>query len=103
KTGVKVKADRFKDQTLSIATKPRRAAAGGRGGGRGGGGGQGTPPPPAEWLSDSPGKIYFTRQSRDMHRLDVAVADAATGEVTTLIEERLNTYIDTKPLRLVNN
>jgi dipeptidyl aminopeptidase/acylaminoacyl peptidase len=37
-----------------------------------------------------------------MHKLDVCVADTATGEVKPLIEERLNTYIETRPLRLVN-
>jgi Prolyl oligopeptidase family/Dipeptidyl peptidase IV (DPP IV) N-terminal region len=38
-----------------------------------------------------------------MHRVDICVADTATGEVKTLIEERLNTYIEIKPLWLVNN
>ncbi len=38
-----------------------------------------------------------------MHRLDVCVADTATGEVKPLIEERLNTYIESKPLRLAGN
>ena len=36
------------------------------------------------FLSESPGKLYFTRLSRDMHKLDVCVADTATGEVKTL-------------------
>jgi dipeptidyl-peptidase-4 len=104
KAGVEVNLDRFTDQTVSIATKPRPAGAGGGRGGRGGGrGGAQTPPTPAEWLSDSSDKLYFTRLSRDMHRLDVCVADATTGEVKTLIEERLNTYIESKPLRLVGN
>ena len=49
-----------------------------------------------------PSKLYFTRLSRDQHRLDVVVADTATGDVKTLIEERLNTYVESKPLRLVN-
>ena len=34
--------------------------------------------------------------SRDLHRLDVCVADTATGEVKALIEERLNIYIETQ-------
>ena len=38
-----------------------------------------------------------------MHRVDVCVADTTTGEVKTLIEERLNTYIEFKPLCLINN
>ncbi len=55
-----------------------------------------------KWLSDTPDKLYFTRASRDRHKLDVCVADTKTGDVKTLIEERLNTYIDTRPLRLAN-
>ena len=39
-------------------------------------------------------KLYFTRLSRDEHRLDVCVADAASGEVKTLIPERMNVYIE---------
>ena len=89
---VKVKAERFKDQTMSIATAPapsvRRDPR--------------TPLVP-QFLSDSAGKLYFTRLSRDMHKLDVCVADTATGDVKSLIEERLNTYIESRPLRLVNN
>jgi len=112
---VTVKADRFKDQNLSIATAPvsqreredARTLAGGQGqGGQGGGGGQGQAAAAgvaAKWLSASPDKIYFTRLSRDMKRLDVCVADATTGEVKTIVEERMNTYIESRPLRLVNN
>ena len=100
KSGVRLKADRFKDQTLSIATKPQRNAGGGRGGGAAQAGAR---PVPAQWLSASSSKLYLTRLSRDMHKLDVAIADTASGDVTPIIEERLNTYIESKPLRLVNN
>jgi len=86
---------------VSLLALAGEGGRGGRGGGRGGA--APTPPTPAEWLSDSPDKLYFTRLSRDMHRLDVCVADASTGEVRTLIEERLNTYIESKPLRLVSD
>jgi dipeptidyl-peptidase 4 len=91
KSKVKLKAERFKDQTLSISTAP---AASVRRDPR--------QPQANEWLSDSAGKLYFTRMSRDLHRLDVCVADPGNGEVKTLVEERLNTYIESKPLRLVN-
>jgi dipeptidyl-peptidase-4 len=92
KQRVTMKTNRFVDQTLNIATMPQPNNI------------QRDPrrPVPAQWLSDSPGKLYFSRLSRDQHRLDVCVADTATGEVTTLIEERLNTYVESKPLRLVN-
>ena len=101
---VKLKSERFADQTVSIATKPQRPPAGAAGGGRGGGGAAGGPPARAsEWLAEGTDKLYFTRLSRDMHRLDVCVANTVTGEVKPIIEERLNTYIETKPLRLANN
>lgn len=98
KAAVKMKIDRFKDQSVSIATAPRRQ---GGGGGRGAGA-PGDGPPPM-WLSATSDKLYFTRSSRDLHRLDVCVGNPETGEVRALIEERLNTYIETKPLRLTNN
>ena len=41
--------------------------------------------------------------SRDLHKVDAAVASPDTGEVKVVVEERLNTYIETKPLRLANN
>ena len=79
KAGVRMKVDRFKDQSISIATKPQRPGTGGGRGGGGGGNNNQTPQIPAEWLSDSNGKLYLTRQSRDLHRLDVCLADPATG------------------------
>jgi dipeptidyl aminopeptidase/acylaminoacyl peptidase len=102
KAMVKVKTDRFKDQSLSIAQAPMRGQGGG--GGRGMMGGDPEQIPPAsQWLSDATDKLYFTRQSRDLHKVDVCIANPATGDVKPLIEERLNTYIETKPLRLANN
>ncbi len=103
KSMVKVKADKFKDQSLSIAQAPMR----GQGGGGGGRGMMAADPeqiPPApQWLSDASDKMYITRQSRDLKRLDVCIVTTATGEAKPIIEERLNTYIETKPLRLANN
>jgi dipeptidyl-peptidase-4 len=96
---VKMKTDKFKDQSLQIATARQPSNAGG------GRGGAGTSPDAVEpqWLSESSDKLYFTRQSRDLHKLDVCVASPDTGDVKVLVEERLNTYIETKPLRLANN
>jgi len=90
KTRVKVKADKFKDPALDIFTAPRRSLDREKG-----------DPPPAQWLADASDKLYFARQSRDLHGLDVCVADTATGEVRVLIEERLNTYVEYQDLRLL--
>ena len=47
-------------------------------------------------------KIYFTRLSRDEHRLDLCVADVATGEVKPVMQERMNVYIEEKPIRFLS-
>jgi len=68
-----------------------------------GGGGGSTEPSITKWLSDSSDELYFWRRSRDQHRVDVIRADPATGEVTVVIEERLNTYVEHQsPARLEN-
>ena len=84
---------------------PARFGAGGGGGGGGRGQGAGTNPdvPEPQWLSETSDKLYVTRTSRDLHKVDVCVANPENGDVKVLIEERLNTYIETKPLRLANN
>ncbi|MDH4217315.1 MAG: DPP IV N-terminal domain-containing protein [Candidatus Aminicenantes bacterium] len=91
KDKLKVNAERFKDQTLYIMTArypvntrddDYRAPL---------------------WLSETPDKLYFSRTSRDLKRIDVCSADTATGEVTNLIEERLNTYVEIRRLGFIAN
>lgn len=91
KAKTKIKADAFQDQTIRIESAPRKVLDREK-----------DNPPPSQWLSDTTDKLYFVRLSRDLHRVDVCLADTATGDVKVLIEERLNTYIETQPLRLVN-
>lgn len=113
KSRVKLKSDRFKDQQIGVYTAPvsnadrerARTFQVDRGdqdqqqqqGPPGGGGGI-----EPRWLSDTSEKFYFSRTSRDLKKIDVCVADTTTGEVKTLIEERLNTYVEIKPLRLLS-
>ncbi len=58
---------------------------------------------PRMWLSKSSDKLYYSRTSRDLHKIDMCVANTETGEVTTLIEERLNTYVEEENPVLLNN
>lgn len=58
---------------------------------------------PTKWLSKSSNEVYFSRISRDLHKNDFCVLNLDNGEVKVLIEERLNTYVETKPVHLVNN
>ena len=48
-------------------------------------------------------KIYFNVISRDRKKMEVCVADIKTGTVKVLIEERMNTYIESRDLVLLNN
>jgi dipeptidyl aminopeptidase/acylaminoacyl peptidase len=55
------------------------------------------------WLSEGSDELHFVRISRDRHRADVMVADATSGVARTIIEDRLNTYLETRtPFRLAN-
>ena len=116
KARVKIKEDRFPDQQVSLYTarvtnaerERARFIQVDRSGDQDqqqqqqGGGPQGSGVEP-KWLADGSDKLYFNRTSRDLKKIDVCVADTATGEVKVLIEERLNTYVEIKPLVLVNN
>ena len=56
----------------------------------------------SRWLSPTSDKIYFTRTSRDLKRIDIVQADAITGEPKVAVAERSNTYIELQPMRLLS-
>jgi dipeptidyl aminopeptidase/acylaminoacyl peptidase len=90
-TMIKVDVAAFKDQTLSLLSAPRLKKE------------RDDDYVASKWLSKTNDKLYFTRTSRDLKRADICYADPATGKVTVVIEERLNTYVDLNDLGLVNN
>lgn len=90
KTSKQIKIDAFKDQSISIERAPytnkdvyAKYVS-------------------AKWLGDN-SKFYFTRQSRDQKRVDLCSVDVTTGEVKVIIEERLNTYVETRDFEFFNN
>lgn len=90
KTSKVINIDKFKDQSVDIHTKPftnkdRYADY-----------------YSSTWLGDNE-NLYFTRLSRDLHRVDVCKLNIQTDSVTVLIKERLNTYIETQAPQLVSN
>jgi len=111
---VKIKTDQFKDQQLAVYTAPVTNAERERArvfqvdrGDQDQQQQQQQGPPTVgqvepKWLSDTSDKLYFNRTSRDLKKIDVCVANTATGEVKTLIEERSNTYVELRPLRLLS-
>ncbi len=91
KKRVTMKADAFKDQAIQVATARSLARDRDK---------EKTEP---RWLSETSDTLYFWRLSRDLHRVDVCAANTETGEVKPMIEERLNTYIETQPLWTIGN
>ena len=53
------------------------------------------------WLGDDSG-FYFNRISRDLKRYDICRVDLDSDSTRTVISERMNTYVEYRPLRLVN-
>jgi dipeptidyl-peptidase-4 len=85
----KMSSEAFKDQQMAMVTAPisnlqreKQETA-------------------SRWLSPTGDKVYFTRTSRDLKRVDVIEADALTGEPRIAVAERSNAYIDIQPVRLL--
>eukprot|EP01133_Synstelium_polycarpum_P009402 gene9402-11009_t len=57
---------------------------------------------PSVWLGND-SKIYFSRTSRDLKRIDVCMVDINTEKVSPLIDERFNTYVEINRPGLVND
>jgi dipeptidyl-peptidase 4 len=53
------------------------------------------------WLGTDT-RFYFTRTSRDLHRIDVCEANVGDTIATALIKERLNTYVEVRRLGLID-
>ena len=90
-SSVKVEDDPWKDQLLSISNDPQFTYP------------DSNEPRRSLWLSDTSDELFYVRMSRDRYRADIMVADAATGVARPIVEDRLNTYMETRaPIRLPN-
>ena len=91
KKGKKIAVDQFKDQTVSIhrANLTNKARL--------------EEYVPNTWLSETSDKFFITRASRDLYRIDICAVNTETGETKVLIEERMNTYVETKRLHILGN
>ncbi len=89
-TGKELNLSLFKDQDISVWAEPGKLNT------------RDDDFRPLQWLGTND-KFYFTRTSRDRKKVDICVADIVTGSIKTLIEERFNTYIETRRLGLVND
>jgi dipeptidyl-peptidase-4 len=57
---------------------------------------------PSLWLGNN-SKLYFSRTSRDLKRVDICAADINSGVVSPVIDERFNTYVEINRPGLVKN
>ena len=57
---------------------------------------------PMIWLGTYD-KLYLARTSRDLKKIDQCIVDINTGDVKTLVEESLNTYVEIKKPGLLKN
>ena len=57
---------------------------------------------PMIWLGDN-NRFYFSRTSRDLKKIDICALDVTTQNVTVLVEERLNTYVEIRKPYFFNN
>ncbi len=87
---MKVKTEAFKDQQMGLATAPITNLQREKG------------EAAQRWITASGDKLYFNRTSRDLKRIDIVEADAATGESRVVIAERSNAYIEIQPLRFLD-
>ncbi|KIA91492.1 peptidase S9 [Pedobacter kyungheensis] len=90
KTYKKLNVSAFKDQSISVWSKPALNKD------------RDNEFRPSVWLGND-NRFYFSRTSRDLKRIDIGTVDIATGKVTPLIDERFNTYVEVNRPGLVND
>jgi dipeptidyl aminopeptidase/acylaminoacyl peptidase len=89
KTFKELDIKQFKDQDISVWSAPQPANS------------RDDDWRPLLWLGDN-NKLYFNRTSRDLKRIDLCTVDINSGQVKTVIPERLNTYVEVRRPGLVN-
>ena len=78
----------YKDQTLEIARKPLLQKQ------------RDMEERPTVWLGDND-RFFLTRSSRDLYRIDVCSYTVGQDTIVPVIEERMNTYQETRALKVL--
>ena len=82
----------FQDQTFSVFTKKRTLVDR-----------ELLNAPATEWMGGDNSKFFLQRTSRDLKRIDVCSVDIAELKATPIIEERLNTSMESRPIELIRS
>lgn len=84
-----INTSKFKDQSLSVGRRPFKHKQ------------RHLTDQPVIWLGDN-NRFFVTRSSRDLHRIDICSYTIGQDTLVPLIEERMNTYQEVRPLGTVN-
>ena len=85
-----IRTSAFKDQTLRLARRPWRQKDRDR------------KEVASVWLGDN-NRFFVTRSSRDLHRIDICSYTVGQDSICPIIEERMNTYQEVRPLAAVGD
>ncbi len=85
-----IKTSAFKDQTIEIEARPREQKQ------------RDMEDVPRIWQGDNE-RFFMTRSSRDLYRIDVCTYTVGQDSIVPIIEERMNTYQETRPLKVLDN
>lgn len=85
-----VKINAFKDQDLSLQTAPGTVKT------------SFNEFDNYTWLGDNSG-FYLNRLSRDLKRLDICYVGIGSDSTKTVLSERMNTYVESRPLKIIDN
>ena len=90
KTSKTINVEQFKQQRIGLFSKPATHLT------------RYENPRKSIWMGDNNG-FYFERISRDMKKIEVCYYDLSLDTTKMLVHEELNTSIESKPIRPVNN
>ena len=85
-----IKTAAYKDQNLGIETRPFEQKQ------------RDMEDMSMVWLGDNE-RFFLTRSSRDLYRIDVCSYTVGQDSIVPVIEERMNTYQETRPLSVIGN
>ena len=84
-----IKTSAFKDQTIELESKPMEQKQ------------RGAEDVARVWQGDND-RFFLTRSSRDLYRIDVCTYTVGQDSIVPIIEERMNTYQETRPLKVLD-
>lgn len=84
-----IKTAAFKDQSIGLSRKPMLQKQ------------RDMEYQASVWQGDN-NRFFLTRSSRDLHRIDICSYTIGQDSIVPIIEERMNTYQETRPLQALN-